>query len=93
MITPAGNSHDGTFTNEFVDDMYNLKYRMDQVKLMVDLFTRDSKEYLHARSKIDDERLIMSQKYNIMVCINLKDYSIKLRDKKTTDLIDSSCFA
>jgi hypothetical protein len=83
MISPAGNLHDGTFTGEFVDDMYNLRYRMDQVKLMVDLFTYDSTEYLQEREKLDDERLIMSQKYNIMVCINLKEFSIKLRDKDT----------
>ena len=90
MISPAGNTHDGTFTGEFVDDMYNLRFRMDQVKLMVDLFTYDSEEYLKAREKLHDERLILSQKYNIMVCINLKDFSIKLRDKKTTNLIESS---
>ena len=90
MISPAGNTHDGTFTGEFIDDMYNLRFRMDQVKLMVDLFTYDSNEYLKEREKLHDEQLILSQKYNIMVCTNLKNFTIKLRDKKTTELIKSS---
>ena len=90
MISPAGNSHDGTFTGEFIDDMYNLRYRMDQVKLMHKLFTYDSCEYLQERDKLDNERDILANKYNIMVCINLKEFSIKLRDKKTMNLIESS---
>lgn len=90
MISPAGNTHDGTFTGEFIDDMYNLKYRMDQVKLMIDLFTYDSEEYLKEREKLHDEQLIMSQKYNIRVCTNLKNFKIIIRNKDTCELIESS---
>ena len=83
MISPAGNSHDGTFTGEFVDEMYNLKYRIDDRKLCRHLFGAGSPEDEEAWQKLHDKIHQLENDYKIKVSVNMETSKVTVTPQYT----------
>jgi len=79
MNSPAGNTHDKHLNGQYVDDMYNLKHKMDNIKTIRQLFNAGSDEVDDSWAQLWDYTKELEQKYNCCFVVSVPAGQIMTR--------------
>lgn len=71
MTSPAGNTHDEIFTGDFVDELIDLRHKMNQVKLIRMLSGPGSDQTDKAWDDLTNYTEKLEQKYNCIFQVSV----------------------